>query len=113
MSGLLLALGILKVLGMTFEDWCDTYTDLPSKQIKIPVSDKNLIRCSDNEMRVEEPVDLQVALESAMKKVPQGRCFVRPSGTEDCVRIYAEASTQEHANRLAEEAILAIRFFVR
>lgn len=34
-------------------------------------------------------------------KDPQGRCFVRPSGTEDVVRVYAEASTQEAADTLA------------
>lgn len=31
-----------------------------------------------------------------------GRCFVRPSGTEDVVRVYAEASTVEAAESLAK-----------
>ena len=31
-----------------------------------------------------------------------GRCFVRPSGTEDVVRVYAEASTVEAADSLAK-----------
>lgn len=30
-----------------------------------------------------------------------GRAFVRPSGTEDIVRVYAEAETQDEANILA------------
>lgn len=30
-----------------------------------------------------------------------GRSFVRPSGTEDVVRVYAEASTQAAADELA------------
>jgi phosphoacetylglucosamine mutase len=30
-----------------------------------------------------------------------GRSFVRPSGTEDVVRVYAEAATQEQADELA------------
>ena len=30
-----------------------------------------------------------------------GRAFVRPSGTEDIVRVYAEAATQEAADTLA------------
>ncbi|PWA53811.1 phosphoglucosamine mutase [Artemisia annua] len=34
-------------------------------------------------------------------KYPQGRCFVRPSGTEDAVRVYAEANIQETADELA------------
>jgi len=29
-----------------------------------------------------------------MAAVARGRCFARPSGTEDVVRIYAEAATQ-------------------
>lgn len=29
-----------------------------------------------------------------------GRSFVRPSGTEDCVRVYAEAATTHDAERL-------------
>ena len=32
---------------------------------------------------------------------PAGRAFVRPSGTEDVVRVYAEATTQEAADKLA------------
>lgn len=33
----------------------------------------------------------------------RGRSFVRPSGTEDCVRVYAEAETKEAADQLANE----------
>ena len=32
-----------------------------------------------------------------------GRAFVRPSGTEDTVRVYAEAATQQAADHLALE----------
>jgi phosphoacetylglucosamine mutase len=97
---------------MSFEQWTDMYTDLPSKQLKMPVPNKSLIVCSADEASVEAPADLQLALNAAMQKTPCGRAFVRPSGTEDCVRIYAEAETQDAANKLADEAVLAIRFFV-
>ena len=33
-----------------------------------------------------------------------GRSFVRPSGTEDVVRVYAEAETREATNQLAAKA---------
>lgn len=36
-------------------------------------------------------------------KFPNGRSFVRPSGTEDVVRIYSEADSQEEANSLASQ----------
>ena len=42
------------------------------------------------------------------RHAPEGRCFVRPSGTEDVVRVYAEASTQDEANALADDCIKAI-----
>lgn len=32
-----------------------------------------------------------------------GRAFVRPSGTEDVVRVYAEAATQQAADELARQ----------
>ena len=32
-----------------------------------------------------------------------GRAFVRPSGTEDVVRVYAEAQTQQAADKLAQQ----------
>lgn len=38
-----------------------------------------------------------------------GRSFVRPSGTEDVVRVYAEAAIQQLANALAD----AVASFVR
>ena len=40
------------------------------------------------------PAGLQEAIDVAVAKVECGRSFVRASGTEDVVRVYAEASTQ-------------------
>jgi phosphoacetylglucosamine mutase len=38
-----------------------------------------------------------------------GRAFVRPSGTEDIVRVYAEAETQDAANSLAHKVSDLVR----
>ena len=43
-----------------------------------------------------------------MAATPQGRCFVRPSGTEDYVRVYAEAADQSSADDLARACVRAI-----
>jgi phosphoacetylglucosamine mutase len=45
-------------------------------------------------------------------KYTQGRCFVRPSGTEDVVRVYAEASTQEAADTLANSVAKLVDQFL-
>lgn len=40
---------------------------------------------------------------SIAAKYAKGRCFIRPSGTEDVIRVYAEASsTQEEVDTLAQ-----------
>ncbi len=58
------------------------------------------------------PPNLQNYLEEAMRNTPKGRCFVRPSGTEDYVRVYAEAETQRDADKLALACIMAIQINV-
>lgn len=40
-----------------------------------------------------------------------GRAFVRPSGTEDVVRVYAEARTQPAADELAAQVARAVHDF--
>jgi phosphoacetylglucosamine mutase len=75
---------------------------LPSKQEKVSVPDKRLVVCSEDELTVIEPAGLQAELGVAMGRVRRGRCFVRPSGTEDVVRIYAEASTAEEVQLLTD-----------
>ena len=37
-----------------------------------------------------------------LERVRCGRAFVRPSGTEDIVRVYAEGESQDEANAVAE-----------
>jgi phosphoacetylglucosamine mutase len=97
------------VLDIDLPQWHAMYTDLPSKQQKVSVPDKTAVSCSDDETTVTRPAALQADLESAMRSVRQGRCFVRPSGTEDCVRIYAEAATQAEADELTALTHAAIR----
>ena len=70
--------------------------------LKCKVPDRSLIRTKNAEQQVEDPKELQDQIDSFVKEVPLGRAFVRPSGTEDIVRVYAEAATQAEADRLAE-----------
>ena len=84
------------------------YTELCSRQTKVPSTNKGLITCSDDETTVLHPKELQNDLDAYMSSIPFGRCFVRPSGTEDYVRVYAEAKTQEDADKLAVLCIQAI-----
>ncbi|XP_071375438.1 phosphoacetylglucosamine mutase [Centroberyx affinis] len=107
-SDMLLIETILAIKGMTVQQWDTIYTDLPNRQLKVKVSDRRVIDTTDAERRVVSPAGLQEAIDSLVKKFRRARSFVRPSGTEDVVRVYSEAETQESADDLAHEVSLAV-----
>ena len=69
-----------------------------------------MIQTNGNETKSTAFSNIQPALEAAMRSLAnpalsgEPRAFVRPSGTEDAVRVYAEATTQADANILTSEA---------
>ncbi|CAD6240554.1 unnamed protein product [Miscanthus lutarioriparius] len=102
LSGLLLVEAILQYKGWSFQNWCELYSDLPSRQLKVKVKDRSVIVTTDAETKVSQPSGLQELIDKETANYTHGRCFVRPSGTEDVVRVYAEASTQVEADSLAK-----------
>ncbi len=92
-SDLLAVLGVLIASNITKEQWDKLYADFPSRQLKVKVKDRSLITTTDDETRTLAPEGLQDAIDALVKQYPNGRAFVRPSGTEDVVRIYAEANS--------------------
>ncbi|XP_037606509.1 phosphoacetylglucosamine mutase isoform X2 [Sebastes umbrosus] len=107
-SDMLLIEAILAIKGMTIQQWDAIYSDLPNRQLKVKVADRRVIDTTDAERQAVSPAGLQEAINSLVKKYRQARSFVRPSGTEDVVRVYAEAETQESADALAHEVSLAV-----
>lgn len=107
-SDMLLIEAILAIKGMTIQQWDGIYTDLPNRQLKVKVADRRVIDTTDAERRAVSPAGLQDAIDTLVKKYRLARSFVRPSGTEDVVRVYAEADTQESADALAHEVSLAV-----
>ncbi|KAK9819340.1 hypothetical protein WJX74_007967 [Apatococcus lobatus] len=101
LSGLLLVEYALGRLGWGLQDWIDLYQDLPSRQLKVPVPDRSVFTTTHAEMRLLTPNALQGLIDSSVAVVEKGRCFVRPSGTENVVRVYAEAASQTEADKLA------------
>jgi len=80
--------------------------------LKVKVADRTSIVTTDAETRVVRPLGLQQAIDSEVVKYSMGRAFVRPSGTEDVVRVYAEALTQEEADSLGQAISMHVRQFV-
>ena len=62
-----------------------------------------IVKTSENDTECLAPANVQKELDAAMKEY-NGRSFIRPSGTEDVVRVYAEAETRDATNQLAAKA---------
>ena len=106
LSDLFAVLAILQNLEISPQEWVKLYTDYPSRQLKIKVPDRRAVKCSPDETRVIDPPHLQAKIDEIVK-ASGGRAFVRPSGTEDVLRIYAESKTQGDADKLAETVAFA------
>ncbi|CAH1155353.1 unnamed protein product [Phaedon cochleariae] len=107
-SDMLLVETILHEKGWDISQWEACYTDLPNRLMKVTVKDRNVITTTDAERICLTPQDLQDEIDSLAAKYPKGRSFVRPSGTEDIVRVYAEAGTTADADKLAAEVALKV-----
>ncbi|CAH3109508.1 unnamed protein product [Porites lobata] len=101
MSDMLVVESILHEKGWSLEDWTAVYTDLPNRQRKVAIKNRNVIETTDAERKVTAPQGLQDEIDKLVSGYKNARSFVRPSGTEDIVRVYAEADTREAADSLA------------
>ncbi|PWY98945.1 putative PCM1-phosphoacetylglucosamine mutase [Testicularia cyperi] len=100
-SDMLLVEVILRARQWAAADWDTSYQDLPNKILKVNVPDRFLFQTEDAERRLTSPPGLQDKLDQLVAKFKDARSFVRPSGTEDCVRVYAECAIQSELSPLA------------
>ncbi|XP_013924152.1 PREDICTED: phosphoacetylglucosamine mutase-like [Thamnophis sirtalis] len=108
LSDMLVIEAILMLKNLTIAQWDALYTDLPNRQLKVKVADRRVISTTDAERRAIAPPGLQEKIDHLTQQFKLARAFVRPSGTEDIVRVYAEADSQENADKLAHEVCLAV-----
>lgn len=83
------------------EEWDSLYVDLPNRLVKVVVANRNIFKTEDAERRLVSPPGLQAKIDELVGRYEGGRSFVRPSGTEDVVRVYAEATVRAQADELA------------
>ncbi|GMJ10126.1 DNA-DAMAGE-REPAIR/TOLERATION 101 [Hibiscus trionum] len=112
LSCLLLVEAILQHKGWSIQKWNELYQDLPSRQLKVKVVDRTAVTTTNAETIAVSPPGIQEAIDAETAKYPKGRCFIRPSGTEDVIRVYAEASTQEAADSLADSVAKIVDRFL-
>jgi phosphoacetylglucosamine mutase len=83
---------------LTSIDDLKKFKENPSTLMAVRIADKSVIRV-DHKNQVIEPPNLQEKIDVEALGLG-GRAFVRPSGTEDVVRIYAECPREVDADML-------------
>jgi len=101
LSNILAIEAVLAMLKLSAVGWDNLYTDLPYRQLKIAVKDRTIFETYDAERKVSKPDTIQPRIDAMVSELSTARCFVRPSGTEDVVRVHAECLTQREADNLA------------
>ncbi|CCL99031.1 uncharacterized protein FIBRA_01040 [Fibroporia radiculosa] len=101
LSDMLLVEVVLSHKSYSGEEWDSSYVDLPNRLVKVVVADRNIFRTEDAERRLISPPGIQAKIDELVRRYEGGRSFVRPSGTEDVVRVYAEAMNRTQADELA------------
>ncbi|KIP11372.1 hypothetical protein PHLGIDRAFT_27867 [Phlebiopsis gigantea 11061_1 CR5-6] len=101
LSDMLLVEVVLAHRSYSGVEWDSLYVDLPNRLVKVVVPDRSIFKTEDAERRLVSPSGLQARIDDLTRKYEAGRAFVRPSGTEDVVRVYAEARLRAQADELA------------
>ncbi|CAD6957263.1 unnamed protein product [Tilletia controversa] len=101
LSDMLLVEVVLRSRQWGPEEWDGAYDDLPNKLLKVIVKDRSVFTTTDAERKLVTPSGLQEKIDELVRRYEGGRSFVRPSGTEDCVRVYAEAGRVSDMEALA------------
>ncbi|EED19505.1 N-acetylglucosamine-phosphate mutase [Talaromyces stipitatus ATCC 10500] len=109
LSDMLLVEAILAHKGWTTKEWLGTYTDLPSRLVRVEVADRSIFKAVDAERKLESPPGLQDKIDALQSRYNKGRSFARASGTEDAVRVYAEAASRSEADDLASRVANAVK----
>lgn len=94
-------------------DWLSSYTDLPNRLLKVEVPDRNQFQTQEGtaERKLAQPQRIQDEIDKMVAKFSNGRSFARASGTENAVRVYAEANTRAEADDLAANVAAIVKKF--
>ena len=77
LSDMLLVEVVLSLGGLSIKQWDEFYQDLPNRQLKVKVADRNVVQTTDAERKCLAPRDLQPAIDKIVYQYPSARAFVR------------------------------------
>jgi len=91
--GVFAVLYMLQELKMTAEQWYNLYKNNDSLLLKLNIQNKDIFETTKDQLTLTAPLEMQNFINNVCYeyKDNDARCFVRPSGTENVVRIYTES----------------------
>lgn len=99
---MLAVLYILERTGLNLKDWNGLYTDNPYSLLKLHVKNKNDYIVTENELTLIQPKKVKDYIESLCHD-ENTRIFIRPSGTENYLRVYIESDTKSKVDQLSRK----------
>lgn len=90
----------------TYDEVISLYEKLPTRQLTVKIKDKKTLKM-ESDVDFIEPRELRDKIKIFCNKF-KGRSFVRPSGTEDVIRVFAEANRNEDCDALCVNVAQAV-----
>lgn len=93
---------ILQEMGISINEWNNLYTDNPYNLFKIEVKNKDEFETTKDELRLKQPHVLQNYIDKLCKKYDVN-AFIRPSGTENYIRVYVESKYMKYIKYISNK----------
>jgi phosphoacetylglucosamine mutase len=96
--------------------WISMYNETPCLQKAVSVKDKKKLKTKDADRVIQHPTSLKQSVDEIIQRYEKDysdvRAFVRASGTEDKVRIYAEHCDVAQLNKMVNDIEMVLQIHV-
>ena len=101
-SNLLVIESIMKSMNLSIKDVYDFYNEIPYKIVDIKMKYNKFIT-NEDDSKIIEPKNMQIIIDELSNKYANSKIYVRPTGTEDYLRVYVESETDDNCEKIIEE----------
>ena len=101
-SNLLVIESIMKSMNLSIKDVYDFYNEIPYKIVDIKMKYSKFIT-NEDDSKIIEPKNMQIIIDELSNKYANSKIYVRPTGTEDYLRVYVESETDDNCKKIIEE----------
>ena len=101
-SNLLVIESIMKSMNLSIKDVYDFYNEIPYKIVDIKMKYSKFIT-NEDDSKIIEPKNMQIIIDELSNKYANSKIYVRPTGTEDYLRVYVESETDDNCEKIIEE----------